>query len=105
MTSSSYAKNETWTPLPLSTRKWEWHPTEQTYPPSGTHPSINRSDNAGNGDDFSAEASYTGTDTRRERPDAPRLSHDHIWGVRDDWGERAKSWGQGAKVYSSKVRP
>jgi hypothetical protein len=30
---------------------------------------------------------------------APRLKTEHIWGMRDDWGDRAGRWGRGAQAY------
>ncbi|KAH9935750.1 AFG1-like ATPase-domain-containing protein [Fomitopsis serialis] len=96
MTSESYAQEEHWTPLPLSSRKWERseagrsHNTTHWERPRSTAPSS----------DFAIEAANEGTSGLQDgRPEAPRLHEAHIWGVRDDWGERAKQWGRGVKVY------
>ncbi|KAH9942379.1 AFG1-like ATPase-domain-containing protein [Epithele typhae] len=42
----------------------------------------------------SAPSSHTA-----DRPPAPQLSADHVWGVREDWGPRARTWGRGAAAY------
>lgn len=39
------------------------------------------------------------------QPPAPHLSADHIWGVREDWGERARDWGRDAALYASALSP
>ena len=41
------------------------------------------------------------TDELNARPEAPRLGPDHVWGVREDWGERAGQWGQGVKALNN----
>ncbi|TFY56993.1 hypothetical protein EVJ58_g7297 [Rhodofomes roseus] len=88
MTSESYAREEHWTPLPATSRKWERssaheplssrsHNTTHWERPRGTSPSS----------DFAAEASNEGASALPDgRPAAPRLDEAHIWGVRDDWG-------------------
>ncbi|KAH9839231.1 AFG1-like ATPase-domain-containing protein [Rhodofomes roseus] len=106
MTSESYAREERWTPLPATSRKWERssaheplssrsHNTSHWERPRSTSPSS----------DFVAEASNEGASALPDgRPEAPRLDEAHIWGVRDDWGERAKEWGRGAKVYEDAAK-
>ncbi|TFK53712.1 hypothetical protein OE88DRAFT_1655972 [Heliocybe sulcata] len=95
MTSPSYAREEKWTPLPLGVRKWESRsavaPSREDYRPSSPHVSPKGQD------DFASEAGYTRP--TRERPEAPRLKEEHVWGVREDWGEKAKEWGRGSQVY------
>ena len=58
------------------------------------------------GADFAEEAAYGGGEHAdpSQRPEAPRLRHEHVWGVRDDWGERAKTWGRGAGAYAPNQR-
>ncbi|KZT10789.1 uncharacterized protein LAESUDRAFT_643661 [Laetiporus sulphureus 93-53] len=101
MTSESYADEERWIPLPLSLRKWE-----SSSSPSGTAGSRDRAmrvpvcvstDSAGA--DFASEAANEALSQPVGRPEAPRLSEVHVWGVREDWGERAKAWGRGARAY------
>ena len=83
MTSSSYIEDETWSPLPASSRKWEARDTS-TYETVGV--------------DNVAVAKGHGY----QRPEAPRISADHIWGVREDWAEGAHEWGKGAKVFAKR---
>lgn len=101
MTSADYHLNEQWTPLPISSRRWEGEhnslPTSQRATSPYSQPSSA---------DFADEASYNGSHIRspeQARPEPPRLNNEHIWGVREDWGPRAKTWGQGAKVFDKKV--
>ncbi|EIW63222.1 uncharacterized protein TRAVEDRAFT_43527 [Trametes versicolor FP-101664 SS1] len=113
MTSESYARDEQWTPLPPSARKWE---TPQAQSPLSTRPSSPppprrnfkaRSDGdarvtARPSSDFAEEASAHATHPHPHptaRPPAPRLRADHVWGVREDWGAQAREWGRGASVY------
>lgn len=43
---------------------------------------------------------------------APKIKNDHIWGVREDWGEKksgseetyGKSWGKGASAYEGEEK-
>jgi peroxisome-assembly ATPase len=106
MTSESYGAEEHWAPLPAAERKWERssrpvnapHTQRHVPTPSGLS-DLHRSDS-----DYAAEAAFDNSDARidpSQRPEAPRLQEDHIWGVRDDWGERARAWGKGAKAYGS----
>ncbi|CCL98667.1 uncharacterized protein FIBRA_00669 [Fibroporia radiculosa] len=116
MTSERYAADECWAPLPPSARKWEG-----TAQPAGPHnqPGINPHTQMQSltwappprsPDQPSGPFAHQGARTRESasdttglhtagRPAAPRLSEDHIWGVRDDWGARSKDWGRGARAY------
>ncbi|RPD57550.1 hypothetical protein L226DRAFT_301305 [Lentinus tigrinus ALCF2SS1-7] len=108
MTSETYAKEEQWAPLPLDARKWETS-TSDSVPPrlsnsissgTSTHPQATRVPSS-DATDFAEEASLDRTSTSpADRPPAPRLSADHIWGVREDWGDRARDWGRGASIYA-----
>ncbi|KAI0335151.1 hypothetical protein GY45DRAFT_1421319 [Cubamyces sp. BRFM 1775] len=105
MTSESYARDEQWAPLPLSSRKWETSSiplVSSTLTRPASTQSAEQSHTAQA--DFAEEASaYTSSHTRAtDRPPAPRLSADHIWGVREDWGPRARAWGRGASAYSTR---
>ncbi|OSD06949.1 hypothetical protein PYCCODRAFT_1464084 [Trametes coccinea BRFM310] len=109
MTSESYARDEQWNPLPASARKWETPSSSHALPhaPSSTssqplstqreHPYSSRSSTSDFADEAFAHPSHPSS---FDRPPAPRLSADHIWGVREDWGPRARDWGRGARVYS-----
>jgi protein AFG1 len=99
----TYARESTWTPLPSSARKWEVAAAVmRSGSPTPTRPEPTRLVMMHeNNDDFAEEAAYSGPVPRVERPEAPRLSEDHVWGVREDWGGRAKDWGKGARVYRS----
>ncbi|KAI0745914.1 AFG1-like ATPase-domain-containing protein [Earliella scabrosa] len=122
MTSESYAKDEQWNPLPADARKWEtpvapdpastnthlfathrrlsepqWHAQRPSSPPES------------DASDFAEEASLHPSSSSAhmpypvDRPPAPHLSADHIWGVREDWGERARDWGRGAAIYAQRA--
>ncbi|KZP22052.1 hypothetical protein FIBSPDRAFT_739626 [Athelia psychrophila] len=112
MTSPNYRLTAHWTPLPASLRKWE-EPSEpplpgslQSLPPVPRTSTAPRTDNHFNhvdGDsDFAAEAAYAQRENHAPgvRPEAPRLGQEHVWGVRDDWGPRARAWGRGARAFS-----
>ncbi|KAL7281558.1 hypothetical protein ACG7TL_004875 [Trametes sanguinea] len=109
MTSESYARDEQWNPLPASARKWETpssshappHPPPSTSPQPSNTPHSHRTGSRPSASDFADEASAHPTHPSSfDRPPAPRLSADHVWGVREDWGPRARDWGRGARVYS-----
>ncbi|EIW83233.1 hypothetical protein CONPUDRAFT_101930 [Coniophora puteana RWD-64-598 SS2] len=95
MSSTSYNREEQWTPLPQSSRQWEAEVTRRGDYTSSADPYV-RSERED--DDFAEEASHGNV---APLPDPPRLRPDHVWGVREDWGEKAKVWGQGAKAYES----
>lgn len=103
MTSESYGREEKWTPLPDAARKWEQASA------LGGQPAAKDSGNAlkdwkvihdeASGD-FAAEAAYEGTtEPGDERPEAPRLREEHVWGVREDWGDHAGAWGRGTTLH------
>ncbi|KAI0930058.1 hypothetical protein AcV5_006860 [Taiwanofungus camphoratus] len=102
MTSESYAEEEHWTPLPASSRKWEGSVAppgkDLCRPLRWTLPSRSTSQDDGG---FAEEAVGEGHMSAEERPDAPHLDEAHVWGVREDWGDRARGWGRGAKAYES----
>lgn len=89
MTSAAYARDEVWNPLIPSDRKWE---ALSVVPPPYTQ--------------MSAMTSHSETNANEnvsmKRPLPPRLTKEHVWGVRDDWGDGAKEWGRGAKAYEKK---
>lgn len=102
MTSSDYAEKETWNPLAPKIRKWESDvPATISTSTSVTSQPRQRYEKIQEGD-FAPEVAFE-SDARvhnlKERPSAPRLKEDHIWGVRDDWGPKAGAWGRGTKVH------
>ncbi|CDO76964.1 hypothetical protein BN946_scf184281.g11 [Trametes cinnabarina] len=107
MTSESYARDEQWNPLPAASRKWETSSSFQTFPhpssPASPMSPLRAQEHISNPSaDFAEEAStHASHPDPSDRPPAPRLSPDHVWGVREDWGPRAREWGRGASVYSS----
>lgn len=104
MTSHEYANNTQWTPLANDLRKWEstsCTPQGARLSSAAGHSMISITSRSDREDDFAIEAAYDGgvLGTRKERPNAPRLKPDHVWGVREDWGKRAGIWGQGALAH------
>lgn len=97
MTSEDYGRDATWTPLPPSSRKWEAITSSTATAPGTASPERTRTRHSEN-DDFADEAAYAGPIPRDERPAAPRLREHHVWGVREDWGERAGEWGRGSRA-------
>ncbi|KAK7053155.1 hypothetical protein VNI00_003774 [Paramarasmius palmivorus] len=99
MSSVSYNRDETWTPLPLGLRKWEnlqrTEPAQTFY--RSKPPQTTKVD-----DDFASEAAYEARDLPKDLRPPPKLRDHHVWGVRDDWGEGAGNWGKGTKVYDNK---
>ncbi|KIJ68128.1 hypothetical protein HYDPIDRAFT_165832 [Hydnomerulius pinastri MD-312] len=106
MTSMKYTLEEHWNPLPLASRKWERKPELPTLLANVERPAIppKISSDAYETADFANEAAYEDSERSPTRPEAPRLSSDHVWGVREDWGEKAKEWGKGAKQGKDKAR-
>ncbi|KAH7913256.1 AFG1-like ATPase-domain-containing protein [Hygrophoropsis aurantiaca] len=88
MTSTTYSREEKWNPLPNDSRKWEGLQEKGRQSPSEIDVD---------------EISSTQSEESSDRPDAPRLHPNHVWGVRDDWGERAKEWGKGARMYEEDI--
>lgn len=105
MTSESYAKEEPWAPLPLSSRKWEGsaHLPDGPHYPRRLHWAQSRGSADQETADFASEAANEEHAPPGGRPEAPRLNEAHVWGVREDWGERAQDWGRGAKVYEKGI--
>ncbi|EGO25507.1 hypothetical protein SERLADRAFT_448478 [Serpula lacrymans var. lacrymans S7.9] len=100
MSSSVYFSEEKWTPLPPSSRKWESALTGSLLSRPSTSPDSIRDEDSMRDDESSRKDTGNHFNSLLERPEAPRLSEDHIWGVREDWGERAKDWGKGASAFS-----
>ncbi|KAK7473136.1 hypothetical protein VKT23_001237 [Stygiomarasmius scandens] len=98
MTSPTYNRDEIWTPLPLSSRRWETSSKNTPVARAGAGKLLR---NEESNDDFAEEAAYEGGEKNlpRELRPAPRLREHHVWGVRDDWGKGAGKWGKGAKAY------
>ncbi|KII92426.1 hypothetical protein PLICRDRAFT_50808 [Plicaturopsis crispa FD-325 SS-3] len=90
MTSASYGQEEHWTPLPSSSRQWE----RTVAAASSQHPRVpgsrSPSPDVDEEDDFALEAAYHTRQPWSDRPSAPRLSENHMWGVREDWADRGE---------------
>lgn len=82
MTSLGYRQNEQWTPLSPNVRKWEGRQFGQAKIRSSTSLSKPDPDHHHLEGDFAAEASYIHSNSQGGRPAAPRVSSDHVWGVR-----------------------
>ncbi|KAF9816748.1 hypothetical protein IEO21_03910 [Rhodonia placenta] len=107
MTSDSYAEQEQWAPLPPSSRKWE-APSPQSQAdqrpdqrPLQWAPSLRPADLETADSVHGATRESSASADSEGRPEAPRLSPAHVWGVREDWGDRAKDWGRGASAYEN----
>ncbi|KAH9948963.1 AFG1-like ATPase-domain-containing protein [Amylocystis lapponica] len=110
MTSERYAVEERWEPLPAASRKWEGvsstsEATSASHSRSQLHWTLPSHSHMPDGPDFASEAAHVGPMRAQDRPEAPRLNTEHVWGVRDDWGPRAKTWGAGARAYESQSPP
>lgn len=99
MTSGSYmAAADQWSPLPSEQRQWEHAapmPQHTRVTPTPTPLRFSGSSTEEE-DDFALEASYDSPVPLAKRPQAPKIRPEHVWGVRDDWGQKAKAWGRGA---------
>lgn len=103
MTSMEYVKIENWNPLAPKIRKWESDLPVCISTPTSVTGQVRQRQEGLHEDDFASEAAFE-SDARahriaKARPSAPRLKEDHIWGVREDWGPKAGTWGRGAKVH------
>lgn len=97
------AKIENWNPLAPKIRKWESDLPVCISTPTSVTGQVRQRQEGLHEDDFASEAAFE-SDARahriaKARPSAPRLKEDHIWGVREDWGPKAGTWGRGAKVH------
>ncbi|ORY34742.1 AFG1-like ATPase-domain-containing protein [Naematelia encephala] len=118
-TSPTYAK-EAWMPLDQAGRAWEGKrqmtatPTLTTPSPSTisqlaspnpsiVSPSPGATLKEDESDDFAAEAGYSRPSRIRpndpEDKGAPVISEHHVWGVTEEWGDKAGKWGKGAKAF------
>ncbi|WRT69692.1 uncharacterized protein IL334_006682 [Kwoniella shivajii] len=109
-TSSTYAA-EDWLPLDNEARTWEasTNPTTSfkfSRPRSGASlsPFLGKVS-----DDLAVEAGYSRPgrmtpDEAQERKSAPVIKEQHMWGVADEWGEKAGHWGKGVKANDPKRR-
>ncbi|KAF5377699.1 hypothetical protein D9757_009371 [Collybiopsis confluens] len=106
MTSPKYQQEEVWTPLPLSARRWESSRAPQGRDRflASSARSDSQSSHSDPDDDFAIEAAYEPQSDRhlpREVRPPPQLREHHVWGIREDWGEGAGTWGKGAKAYEN----
>lgn len=96
MTSGAYGREEVWRPLPDALRKWEvmsTTPAAGVSRPSSAGPAVQRGYEDEDDGDFASEAAYDGGGRvdLALRPEAPRLREEHVWGVREDWGEQDRA--------------
>ncbi|KAG8763959.1 hypothetical protein FRC12_008349 [Ceratobasidium sp. 428] len=104
MTSAKYATTAIWQPLAQMHQPWhrdaasstsiDLSPTDSSSVPAFAAETNTPATTAG-GPDWADEASYDKRRGRSGRPEPPRLSENHAWGVRDDWGKGAGEWGKG----------
>lgn len=115
MTNSPNYARETWIPLAPEGRIWE-----TVAPPTLPHKTKTRRQvsKAKKEGDFAREAAYSrpglltakvgdqveDPETLRNhksgsREGAPIISEKHMWGVVDEWGEKAGKWGKGVKAH------
>lgn len=114
MTTSPTYPNEEWLPLPVEARTWEGKLSSSKAASlrSKVTPPLAEGD-------FAVEAAYSrphrltnspipeGQDpviTHRNRGagprhDPPQIKAEHVWGVAEEWGEKAGEWGKGPRAY------
>ena len=117
MTRSPTYAHEEWLPLQESHRRWEkvalsvppvWRPltnADIVARPSPAPGASSPTPTPSSGDrettsDFAEEAGYSRPQNLGPKGitrDPPKISENHMWGVRDDWGKKAGDWGQGVK--------
>ena len=100
-TSPTYAK-EDWTPLTREARRWETGVSSVSSPPYSSGPGPRSSAKAD--DEYAVEAGYSRPQFARRPPadeerTPPVIKEHHVWGVVDEWGNRAGRWGKGAKAF------
>lgn len=108
MTTSPTYPNEEWLPLGAEGRTWEGV-ISGSSPSKPFRASVTASE-----EDFAVEAGYSRPQrlTERQEPvithqnegagprhDPPIIKEEHVWGVADEWGEKAGKWGKGPKAY------
>ncbi|KAG9085284.1 hypothetical protein FS749_004566 [Ceratobasidium sp. UAMH 11750] len=112
MTSAKYAATAIW--QPLAQVHQPWHQRIPPASPSDSLPAdvpttptfaaqVGLSTKVASESDWAEEESYDKKRGGGERPEAPRLSENHAWGVRDDWGKGAGEWGKGVAGRRDKV--
>ncbi|KAJ1305887.1 hypothetical protein OPQ81_010607 [Rhizoctonia solani] len=94
MTSPKYAENAIWQPLTRAQQPWHVDTPFAHSSNQGQIPKFAADDQVAE-KDWAEEASYDARRSRKGRPEPPRLSENHAWGVRDDWGKRDGDWGKG----------
>ncbi|QRW12509.1 ATPase [Ceratobasidium sp. AG-Ba] len=103
MTSAKYARTAVWQPLAQVHQPWHLDYSPSPAPDSSTTSTpkfaaeTESSSAVTTQTDWAAEASYDKRRGRSGRPEPPRLSENHAWGVREDWGKGAGEWGKGAQ--------
>ncbi|KZO96513.1 hypothetical protein CALVIDRAFT_563984 [Calocera viscosa TUFC12733] len=100
--SSASHSSEMWTPMDRDARRWET-PTPSSHEPlhaprRAPSPRHTEAPNS----DFAHEAANerpTRRGSLKEWVDQPKIGEVHVWGAREDWGQRAGEWGRGAGTY------
>lgn len=107
MTTSPTYPQEEWLPLGLEGRTWE----SATPTSTSSHRTFPR--NNVKAEDFGVEAGYSRpqrmtpiithqNEGAGPRHDPPIIKEEHVWGVAEEWGEKAGNWGKGSKAYKTK---
>ena len=103
MTSPKYAAQAVWQPLARAQQPWHRDvapsSNDATLLLGSVTPSFAADTSTSANDappvDWAEEAAYDARRGRNGRPEPPRLSENHAWGVREDWGKGAGEWGKG----------
>jgi protein AFG1 len=107
MTTSPTYPNETWLPLGAEGRTWE-----SIIPSSSSSTKAFPNEATLSSGDFAVEAGYSrpqrltpGITHQNQgagpRHDPPIIKEEHVWGVADEWGDKAGKWGKGPRVYKN----
>ncbi|KAH7920715.1 hypothetical protein BV22DRAFT_1114755 [Leucogyrophana mollusca] len=99
MTSAAYGREEHWNPLPAASRKWEEVKAGDTLRSSPHFDRRRQSSESVIEESADQPNEAQSIRISSQRPEAPLLHSDHVWGIRDDWGERTGEWGRGARVF------
>jgi protein AFG1 len=105
MTTSPTYRNEQWIPLDSTARAWETPSQPSTPRTSAKVLARVASAVPGSVGDFAEEAGYSRPQllqpraTTGPREGAPVIKEHHMWGVTEEWGDRAGKWGKGVKAF------
>ncbi|WWC92798.1 uncharacterized protein L201_007757 [Kwoniella dendrophila CBS 6074] len=105
MTTSPTYIVEEWLPLDLESRTWEKSKNQTTARSTQRRLATGLASSVGLSDDLAVEAGYSRPDKldpEAKARKAPVIKEQHMWGVVDEWGEKAGKWGKGAKAYGER---